>query len=439
MKRFRTYLALLAATLFPGAAEAGAELSNAGFRPARVFSDNMVLQRDVPVPVWGWSDVDQTIEVEFNGRRAMVEARAGERWELRLAPMPALAEPALFRIRGSAGAREVVLANVVVGDVWLCMGQSNMEMIMGFESETNYRGILDHERELQDTEYPNLRLLNVPKSGAPAPAPDTAVQWVVSDARSAEFFSAVAYTFGRKLNRDTGVPIGLLHISMGGAPIERFMPVEALERLPDLHAAPLARAGQLRKKDEAAAARSGTTLGEVLADWERAVVAFCADAPAQEPSLEWVYRNYRMPAPSLPLGGGPGPMFHGMLAPIHPYALKGFVWYQGESNVSDGERYGEKLCSWIQFLRDTWRMGDLPFLAVELAPFHYHLHDWPMKGAAPDQRERLNRGIRTILRLPHTATVNTDDLTGDLDDIHPRDKRPVGERLAEKAMAVERQ
>lgn len=380
---------------------AHAELPGAGFRPARVFSDNMVLQRDVAVPIWGWSDADETITVEFNGQRAETAAKAGARWEVRLEAMPALAEPQQLTIRGSVSGREVVRSNVVVGDVWLCMGQSNMEMIMGFESAKNYRGILDYEQELKDTDYPNLRLLNVPKAGAVVAAPDIAVQWEVSQAASAEFFSAVAYVFGRKLNRETGVPIGLINVSMGGAPIERFMPAE------------------------------------VMADeWAGEVLAICAGAPAQPPSLEWMLRNYRPPAPPVKANGSQGSMYYGMISPIMPYGLKGFVWYQGESNIAEAEGYGKKLSRWIEFLRGAWGQGDLAFLAVELVPFNYHMHDALVKGATPGQRDRFNLGLREILRLPNTATVNTDDLTDDLDNIHPRNKRPVGERLAEKAMSL---
>jgi sialate O-acetylesterase len=370
----------------------------ADFRPARVFSDNLVLQRDVPVPVWGWSAVDQTITVRFHGQEVATPARAGARWQVDLQPMSAVSEPQALRLSGSADGHEVMLTNVVVGDVWLCMGQSNMEMIMGFESDTNYRGILDYDQELRDTDYSNLRLLNVPKTGADFPVPDVAVQWEVSEPGTAEFFSAVAYTFGRAMNRDTGIPVGLINVSMGGAPIERFMPKEAL-----------------------------------LEDWEREMIAFCAESPAQSSSLEWIRRDYKPPVPVVNSISRNGSMYYGMIAPIQPYGLKGFVWYQGESNLADGEAYGAKLCTWIAFLREQWGRGDLPFLAVELAPYNYPASDWPMKDAPVDQRDKVNRAIQTILQLPRTSTINTDDLNDDLDNIHPRNKRPIGERLAEQA------
>lgn len=407
-----------------------------GFRPARIFSDNMVLQRDVSVPVWGWSQVDQIISVHFDGQMVETEARAGERWQVRLAPMSAQDEPRQMIIRGTKSEAGVILSNVVVGDVWLCMGQSNMEMIMGFESEENYRGILHVGEELKDTRYPNLRLLNVPKSGANYPVPDIPVQWHPSTPETAEYFSAVAYTFGRELFRRTGVPVGLIHVSMGGADIQRFTPRELQVRLPEYYHGPLADFARQWARIETAAAGAGTSAREVIREWERSIIDVCTDAEAQPPSLEWVRRNYTLPEPAVPLGQGPGSIYYGMIAPLLPYGIAGVVWFQGESNLADGEGYGVKLTAWVGFLRDMWRRDNLPFLAVEIPPYDFHKTDWPMKNAPMDQRDKLNRGIRAVLQLPNTATVNTEDLANEPDNLHPRNKAPIGKRLAALAEAT---
>jgi len=404
----------------------------AALRPARILSDSMVLQRGIAVPVWGFTDTDQQVTVAFAGQSVTVAARADQRWQLELKPLAASGEPQVMTVSGSVDKAAIALTNVVVGDVWLCMGQSNMEMDMGTRSA--YGGILNAEEELKDTQYPNLRLLNVPKSQSHYAVPDIAVQWEVSNPKTAEFFSAVAYTFGRELVKQTDVPIGLINVCMGGAPVRRFTPREAMKPYPEVFKRTLDklahdRPGYLKRLEE-----KGLTEEALKAEWQREVVEFCADAEAQPPSIEWIKRNYRYPAIKEPGFWSPGGMWYGMIAPLAPYGLKGSIWYQGESDLARGEDYCKVLNPFVIHLRKSWGQGDFPFYAVELVPFNYHESAWPMKNAPPDQREKLNRGMRKISLLPNTGTVNTDDLTGSLKNIHPRNKAPIGKRLARLAL-----
>jgi sialate O-acetylesterase len=410
--------------------------AHAALRPARIFSDDMVLQRGMAVPVWGFTDTDQRVTVTFAGQSVSVDATRDQRWQVRLQPMPVNVEPQSVTISGSVDTTAVELSNVVVGDVWLCLGQSNMEMNIGtdYVGEGGYGGVLNAEAELKDTDYPNLRLLNVPKSQAHYAVPDIAVRWEVSRPVTAEFFSAVAYFFGRELTKQAGVPIGVINVCMGGAPARRFTPREAMRPYPEVFKGELARLdrdrpGYLKRLEE-----KGTTEEQLKTAWEQEVIAFCATAQAQPPSIEWLRRNYRYPAIKERGFWSPGGMWYGMIAPLMPYGLKGSIWYQGESDLSRGEDYFKVLNPFIVYLRQSWGQGDFPFYAVELPPFNYHESSWPMRNAPLDQRDKLNRGMRKIALLPNTGTVNTDDLTGEEKSIHPRNKAPIGKRLARLAL-----
>ena len=396
-------------------------------RLPHIFSSNMVLQSGIPLPVWGWGQPGDSITVEFDGQRKMAVVGEGGTWKVLLDPMPASSNPRNFQVAGSKS--QVSFANVLVGDVWICSGQSNMEMPVGKKDDKIYRGMVDYEQELEHARLPNIRLLNVPRMGSGLPAPDVPVNWVECSPETAYWFSAVAFTFGRAYHEQADVPVGVINASLGGAAIHRFMPRDGFMKAEDYFKKELE---LLKKADEAYASSDPVT----TAEWNDQVLAYTAFTPAQTASVAWVERDLKYPDSGHSLSGckDPAALFNGMIHPLIPYGIKGVIWYQGESDLAKGEAYGDAVKVLASTWRAHWGQGAFPFYSVEIAPYDYPNSDWPMKDAPADQMEKLIRGQRRILELENTGIVKIDDL-GELDNIHPRNKVPIGKRLAELALS----
>lgn len=364
-------------------------------KTSRLFLNNMVLQREVPVPVWGTGHPGLTVEVRFRDqvKRSVVDEEG--RWMVWLDPMEAstrdeemtisyvLSERDRRRIAGEPEVR--VLRGVLVGDVWLCAGQSNMEMGMA--------AIADRDRELEDIDYPHIRLYLIPKSTGPFPERDVPGAWFPSEREYLVTggwfgFSAVAYTFGRKLHKELGVPIGLIQAAYGGSPIHAWIPEEELRAFPEL-------------------ARYAEMIDEARAEYEEALKR---DPAARHP-WEGITDYDKLK---------PATIYNAMVAPLVPLALKGVIWYQGESDVGDGPLYTVKMRALIQGLRRLFGDPALPFYFAQIAPW-----DYGTEGLLP----RFWEAQAAVLEVPHTGMAPTVDV-GDPDDIHPRRKREVGERLA---------
>jgi len=341
------------------AAAAGADV-----RLPALFGDGMVLQRDTKLEIWGWAEPGERVEVALAGETAAAVAGADRRWSVRMGPFGASAGLTLV----AAGRNRVVVEGVLVGDVWLCAGQSNLGWPVeaadgGGEAEPDVR----------------LRLFTVPARVSNDPQTDVAARWEHADASSVPRFSAVAYGFGRRVRERLGVPVGLIQACVAGTPAEAWTSREALAADPAL--APLV----------------------------------TRDAGADEDR----------PGPHRP-----GGLFHGMIAPLVPYALCGVLWYQGESNASRAEQYATLFPALIRDWRRAWGRGDFPFLYVQLANFGARTAE-PGESAWAELREAQ----RLALALPHTAMAVAIDL-GEADDIHPRQKREVARRLHLAALDV---
>ncbi len=282
-------------------------VATAAVKLPAVIGDNMVLQRDQPVPIWGWADKGEEVKVSIAGQTASTKAGDDGRWKVVLNKL-SVGQPLEMAIEGSSGS-SVTLKNILVGEVWLCSGQSNMEMGVGAAK--------DGKAEIAAANNPKIRLFLVERAKAKKPADDVKGDWVECSPQTIgkggwDGFSAVGYYFGRKLNDELNVPIGLIGSYWGGTPAEVWTSHNALESNPVLR---------------------------------------------------------RM------AGKGSSSLYNGMIAPLIPYGIRGVIWYQGEANASQAYRYRTLFPAMIADWRAAWGEGDFPFLFVQLAPYRYKSSD----------------------------------------------------------------
>jgi sialate O-acetylesterase len=400
-------LPLLAAVLVGAACCCGP--SRADVKPHALFSEGMVLQQGSKVPVWGTADDGEQVTVRCEGQEASATAKDG-RWQVRLDNLKA-GGPYELTI---AGKNTVTIKNVLVGEVWVCSGQSNMEWPV--------RASADAERHIANSANPKIRLFTVPKVGAEKPLDSVKGQWKECGPDTVGSFSAVAYFFGRDVQKALDVPVGLIHTSWGGTPAEAWTRLGALEASPELkHYVE----GQARARE----------------NFPKAMEKYKADLAKHEEAVKKAKDEGQQPpkapaAPQNPLTGShsPAALYNGMIAPLIPYALRGAIWYQGESNAGRAYEYRTLFPAMIQNWRADWKQGDFPFLFVQLAPFD------PRRGSKPEVGESAWAELReaqllTTRKLPNTAMAVITDV-GDEKDIHPKQKEPVGARLALAAQAL---
>jgi len=361
---------LLAACVFPIQAEV---------KCPPVFGSHMVLQRDQPVPVWGTAAVGENVTVQFAGAKAQVTAGNDGAWQVKL---PALAASETPRSLVISGTNELRFDDVLVGEVWLCSGQSNMEKPLG--ERKGQRPTDNAEEEIRKANHPLIRVFQMPRGGR-AQENDLTMRWhpCTSEVVNQMSFSAAAYFFGREVQAKLDVPVGLIHSSVGGTRIELWTPPEAYQGIAGL-------------EEIAKAAAGDRKLGDVR------------------------------------IGG----LYHPMIKPLAPYSLRGFLWYQGESNLmaDDGLIYTEKMRALISGWRAAWQRPDAPFYYVQLAPHTYSAR----KLAKPYSTEALPlfwEAQTKALSIPDTGMAVITDTVAQLGDIHPTNKKDVGERLARIALA----
>jgi sialate O-acetylesterase len=380
----------------------------ADVRLPRIFTDNMVLQRDQPVRVWGWADAGEAVSVTLAGSKADTTADAKGQWSLALAALKT-GENLELSVQGK---NTLTLKNVVVGDLWVCSGQSNMEMDLG--------GCLGAAEDLQAADFPKIRRIKINHEQAAQPGMDapTATPWQVCSPDSARGFTAVGFYFAREIQQKTGVPIGIVDDNWGGTPIEPWVATVGLALVPELKPQYTARL--------------------------EAIKAFRAELPKALPRLEdWIAQTRRhlaegpetSPLPALPThpgGNGWSGMYNAMIHPFVQLPIKGALWYQGESNGGEGETYHHKMQALIGGWRQQWGQGDFPFYFVQLASFQ-NATDNPAGG---EGWARLREAQRKSLSIPNTGmAVITDTVPlAEAGDIHPRNKYDVGLRLARWAL-----
>lgn len=386
------------------AQDAPAHKTTVELRLPKIFGDNMVLQRDVPVTVWGWAAPDEEVVVRIAGQEVKGKANSKGKWSVKLAAMKA---GETNEMTVACGKSTITLKNVLVGEVWLCSGQSNMQFGLG--------GAATAKDAIADAKYPQIRHITVANVNSKIPLDDLVLSapWTVCDPKTAGSFSAVAYFFGRELHKNLQLPIGLIHSSWGGTMIEPWTPPEGFGSVSNFEsvAKEVAKAEEQSRKDLTAA------LDRIDA-WSAAARRAVAD---------------QAPMPSLPnfaglySGGGPSGIYNAMIYPLLPYTIRGAIWYQGESNLGNGLLYRKRMEALINGWRKVWGQSDLPFYFVQIAPYKYN-------ASQPQQLPLLWEAQTASLEIPHTGMAVIADV-GDPNDIHPRKKQEVGTRLALWALA----
>jgi len=395
-------------------------LHAATLRLANLFTDHTVLQRERPAPVWGWADPGEAIRVEFAGQTKSTTAGADGRWLVRLDPMPASAEPRTLAIRSAAPDRKYIIYDVLVGDVWLCTGQSNMGISM------NVPGNEVLQRAIREAGNPMLRLYQTVHQFPENPAADTDGTWRLAEPGSVRDFIAIGYVFGNRIQRETGVPVGIISAAMGGTWIENWIPREVLDANPlnrpfiEQFEATLAKLPELTAKYEAE-----------FADFQK---LFPTPRDLEEENAARKARNEGpLAAPRAPVGPGhhnvPSACFNGKIAPLSPLAIKGVLWYQGEGNVWGFDAYPSQMADLMRSWRALFEQPALPFIMTELAPFGE-----PSATPQDSPRARFGEALAKTAKADDHAWVITIVDGGDPLDIHPPKKEIPGERFAAMAL-----
>lgn len=379
-------------------------------RLASIFSSNMVIQQEKPIVVWGWDAPGTAVTVSLGSQTAQATANAKGEWKVTLAAMKADGKTYTLVAKGSSTAE---CGNVVLGEVWLCSGQSNMEF--------GIRNVIDAPAEIAAANYPNIRLFFVPKKFLAAPTNGIPSAWVPCASNTIALgHSAVGYFFGRTIHTNLNVPVGLITSSWGGTRIEPWTVPDGFAMVPVLQsqmtqALAMDPASSLRKK------YLETYLQKIEA-WVGVSRKAIGDETANEPVPP--YPPELLPPVSQQQ---PAVLYNGMIHALVPFALRGALWYQGESNSPEGLLYTEKMKALILGWRKIWG-SEFSFYFVQIAPYHYG-------NALPHVLAEFWEGQDLASRMiPKTGMAVINDI-GDIKDIHPRNKQEVGRRLALHALA----
>jgi sialate O-acetylesterase len=372
-----------------------------------LISDHMVLQRDIKVSIWGWGDPGEKVRVSFRGQEVTSQADSWGNWGISLQPMAA-GGPFEMIVQGQ---NKIVIQDVLVGEVWVGSGQSNMQW--------SVRRSANAEKEIASADFPHLRLFSVPRKVADSPQKDVDGSWTSVTPETIPEFSAVSYFFGRELHKKMGIPVGLVHSSWGGTPAESWTSHEALMANPSLH--------------------------RIVWKWKEVLMGYPFELVDYEESLqEWEKeaakaRQEGRPEPRKPRGPrGPGSswtpsgLFNAMIAPLTSYAIRGVIWYQGESNAQPYRsiEYRQLFPTMIHDWRRAWDQGPFPFLFVQLANYRERQSE-PVESPWAEVQEAQ----RMTLALANTGMAVIIDI-GEADDIHPRNKQDVGLRLSLAARGI---
>jgi len=382
-----------------------------------IFGDNMVLQSDKPVPVWGWAGKGEAVKVKFGGQEKSAAADNDGKWMVRLDAMPANKTAQELTVTAE---NTLTFKNVLVGEVWICSGQSNMEFGVG--------GSVNGQAEVKAADIPLIRHIKIPYVHYSYPQNDCNAAWQVAAPATIGGCTAAGFFFARELVKELDVPVGLIDSNWGGTLIEPWTCREGFASVPELKdiskridaAYPDSEAGQKQFQEYLAKVK------DWLPQAEKAVAA----------------KQCPPPIPAEPSGVAgdqqqPTRLFNGKIAPLVPYAIRGALWYQGESNGGEGESYVHKTKALVGGWRQVWKQGDFSFYWVQLANFQ---HSDPNKPEMGDGWARLREAELKALAIPNTGMAVIIDIGGPKDsnnigDIHPKNKQDVGKRLAAWALA----
>ena len=370
-----------------------------------VISSGMVLQQNQQVPIWGKADPAETVTVRFNGKSKMATAAADGRWLIKLSPMRASTTPATMLISGK---NTIELKNILVGEVWLVAGQSNMQRLL---SET-----ANGTAAIAAADHPTIRLFNVSRQVAFKHAAPPLATWQACSPQTVKEFSAAGYYFGVELEKELNVPIGLINASYGGSQAEAWTPVEYLLASDELR--PTVERTKIWNEERP---RVRSEYDEAIKKWraesDKAIAAGARPSPS--PAVPDALREYRI-ASSI---------FDGMIAPLIPFYIRGAIWYQGESNEARAQQYELLLPTMIRAWRERWSEGDFPFGVVQLPNYRD-----PKPEPADEPWSYLREAQRrTAMNTAKAGLIVTIDI-GEAHDIHPKNKLDVGKRMARWAL-----
>lgn len=370
-----------------------------------VISDAMVLQRDRQIPIWGRADAGESVTVRFAGQQRTTTAARDGKWRVSLAPLHASATPETMTISGK---NTIELRNILVGEVWLLAGQSNMQRLL---SETD-----NGETAIANANHPLIRLFNVSRQVGFKHKPPPLGTWQGCSPESVKEFSAAGYYFGVELQAELNVPVGLINSAYGGSQAEAWTPVEYLLASVDLRPT-VERTKIWDEERPRVKAQYEEQLNQWRAESEKAKAAGARPQPS--PAVPDALREYRI-ASSI---------YNGMIEPLIPFSLRGAFWYQGESNEARAQQYGLLLPTMIKAWRERWGQGDFPFGIIQL-PNYRDSKAEPADEAWSHIREAQRR---TVSATANTGLIVTIDI-GEARDIHPKNKLDVGKRMARWAM-----
>ncbi len=387
--------------------------SRAEIRLPKVFGNHMVLQCDKPLVFWGWADPGETVKIQAGAQSVSAKANDSGEWQATLPAMKA-GGPIKVVITGSS---QVEFDDILIGEVWLCSGQSNMEMGVNVSQ--------DAQQEVAAANHPNIRLLLVQNRWTNQAQQDFEGEWKLCTPQTIVEggwggFSAAGYYFGRELHQKLNVPVGLIDATWGGTRIESWTAPEGFAAVPAMK-----KAFERVQLGDPRTAIHQERLGGFLTATEKWLAA--AREAAQQRAL--VPPMPAFPEELLPPGNlqQSTALFNGMIRPLCPFPLRGAIWYQGESNASEGKLYTERMKALILGWRQIWNTGEFPFYYVQIAPFTYG-------GMQPQTIGEFWEAQADAQEIPNTGMAVINDI-GNLKDIHPSNKQEVGRRLALWALA----
>lgn len=368
------------------------------------FGDHMVFQQQMPLRIWGWADAGEAITVSLAEHEATTAADDSGKWRVELPAMEASKAPRTLRVKGS---NTIEIGDVLIGEVWLCSGQSNMEWTV--------RQSTNAEAEIASGNHPLIRHMKVAHRPSTVPLDDVPSEWKICTPEVVGDFTACGYFMAKHLQQQLDVPIGLINSSWGGTRVEPWTPpvgFEQVESLRDIY-------------DSVMGRTPGTDAYRQLLGSQIAATQQWLDAAQQA-----LQGNQGVdPSPAFPdrlkpftSHQDPTMLYNGMIHALVGYPIRGAIWYQGESNHSEGMLYYEKKKALIQGWRDLWKQGDFPFYYVQIAPFQYGDED-------PEILARFWEAQAAVEQIPNTGMVVINDIAT-LNDIHPPNKQDVGKRLA---------
>ncbi len=389
-----------------GALLAGVAPVQADVRLPEVISNNMVLQKDIPLPIWGWADAGEEVTVTLGDSSVKSTADGAGKWMVTLPAVKTAGGPHEMTVKGK---NEIKVSNILIGEVWAGSGQSNMQW--------NVAQSINGQQEIASANFPKIRLFMIPLIPSGTPSEHVAAQWVECSPETVAGSSAVLFFFGREIHQKLDMPVGLITTAWGGTRIQPWIPPQGYTAIPELDG----------EKKEWLGMLNG--YADNLAHYADAIKVY-------DHAVETAKPGDVLPAVPSNLPGHPlnnnfqhTGLYNGMIHPIVPFGIRGFLWYQGESNNGQGMHYYQLKRGLIEGWRSVWNQEgnrDFPFLFAQLAPYNY--------GGDPTRLAGIWEAQSATLAVKNTGMAVLTDITT-LNDIHPPNKQEVGRRLSLWALA----